>query len=447
MLQLSSEGFYHCRLSSPTTLEYVSDHICQLLGYSRSEIHDLFTCHYSMFIHKEDRGIFNEKFHILSTREDTITSSFRIVTRDGRILHIKETMRSVLDPNGIMHGYTCIQNVTDQRLLTETLHAVTERYEQLQARLDNTYQRYTVSNSLLGTIVFEYDIANRKYLPLSAPEDATNTSQLFNLSETALVECLNASLENDPQHLRSACGQFFHADDVPVLEQALSQLTTNHEFRLELRAKQSETSYLWCSVMGKLVCDQNGTPARIMGTINNIDQSYRKKQQLLQDSQLEPLTGLLNKTSAIQKIKTVLESRDEHNHALMILDLDDFKSINDEMGHAFGDEVIVTVAKHLQSMFRSTDIVARFGGDEFMIFLPDVASQESVIEQAELLRQVFERTEISKHSNYKVSCSIGISISCGEKNFSTLFQQADTVLYQSKRDGKNRTNLFVLSDK
>ena len=128
---------------------------------------------------------------------------------------------------------------------------------------------------------------------------------------------------------------------------------------------------------------------------------------------------------------------------MFIIDIDNFKTVNDTFGHTIGDTVLQKISSCLKSNFRSQDIIGRAGGDEFVVFLKNVSSDDLIYEKAELLRDALQNFSLSASETFPISISIGISLypqnGC---KYSELFTTADKALYSSKRNGKNRYTFY-----
>ena len=150
----------------------------------------------------------------------------------------------------------------------------------------------------------------------------------------------------------------------------------------------------------------------------------------------DALTGLLTKQSA----RVLTETRLAHGSTgmLAIIDLDNFKHVNDTYGHLYGDEVLAKVAACIKDNTRRTDIAARFGGDEFVIFYPDM-DKNAIRAYADNF--FFALNKAFEHEKAKVTCSMGIQPTDGSHDYETLFRGADAALYESKRSGKNRYSI------
>lgn len=151
------------------------------------------------------------------------------------------------------------------------------------------------------------------------------------------------------------------------------------------------------------------------------------------------LTDLYNKMATERKIKEYIDENPNGNAVLFVLDIDNFKKINDTRGHAFGDEVLKAIGIRLQTAFRSSDIVGRTGGDEFMVFLKDISSEAVIRKEIGKLEDVFRNFETGEYVKYSVTSSIGCALySKDGKSFEELYKAADSALYMAKKRGKNQ---------
>ena len=178
----------------------------------------------------------------------------------------------------------------------------------------------------------------------------------------------------------------------------------------------------------------------------NID--ARIKQKLLEEENRhlqdkiarDLLTGILNRSTSEDEISKILSSEKANERsAFIILDIDDFKKINDTYGHPEGDRILKNIGQILKNMFRKSDIVGRFGGDEFVIFLSDIDNDASVIKKVSDVVEEIHRLKNTFELEVPVSASFGITMTTQDsKNFQDIFDKADKALYTAKRNGKNR---------
>lgn len=164
----------------------------------------------------------------------------------------------------------------------------------------------------------------------------------------------------------------------------------------------------------------------------------KQKSELQQKADTDLLTGLTNKAATIRMIKEYMAQNPNGTGVLFVIDIDNFKKINDTMGHAFGDEVLKELGHQLRSMFRAMDVVGRFGGDEFMVFMTDVKDPVAIKRNGDRLREFFRNFKAGEYVKYSVTASIGAAVFSEDgKDFESLFRTADKAVYVVKKRGKN----------
>ncbi|MDO4556656.1 MAG: diguanylate cyclase [Lachnospiraceae bacterium] len=161
-----------------------------------------------------------------------------------------------------------------------------------------------------------------------------------------------------------------------------------------------------------------------------------EKRQLQLKSERDLLTGLYNKIATEERIISALREYPDKEHVLLIFDLDNFKQVNDSYGHEYGDKCIRRYADMIGSLFRSNDIVGRFGGDEFIAFMNTV-SDKSVIQRK--LEKLFQRLNEFTTREKMTTISVGyVMTDETRRDYKDLFDAADKALYQAKTNGKNQ---------
>ena len=172
----------------------------------------------------------------------------------------------------------------------------------------------------------------------------------------------------------------------------------------------------------------------------------RHNQTLQEKAETDLLTGLLNKISTEQKVTEYLaEARNKEQSAILFLiDIDNFKKVNDTMGHAFGDELLAGLGLGLSTLFRATDIVGRIGGDEFLVLMRNIVpDEETKKREADKLLTFFRDFKVGEYVQYRCTASIGGAVfSQDGGDFDELYKAADTAMYESKRHGKNRVAYY-----
>ena len=216
----------------------------------------------------------------------------------------------------------------------------------------------------------------------------------------------------------------------------VSQNYVDKQVSLQWENTKSMLSYLFIAIF-VFIC--------LVVVINIISKirNNEKKKELEDKADTDLLTGLTNKLATERKIKDYMAQNPETQSMLFILDVDNFKKINDTMGHAFGDEVLRSLGQQIGAIFRATDIIGRIGGDEFMIFLKGVSDKDSVRKEAKKVEHFFKNFQAGEYVKYAATASIGVAIFPQEGNdFETLYKAADQGLYKAKKRGKNQLAFY-----
>ncbi len=170
---------------------------------------------------------------------------------------------------------------------------------------------------------------------------------------------------------------------------------------------------------------------------------FTARQNLIEKSRTDVLTGLYNRAGGTHAITSIIKSNLYKGGAFVIMDLDNFKSVNDVLGHQMGDEVLATTAAILKNSVRDTDIVARLGGDEFMLYLPFESNSGFLKEKLEDIRIKMNRDIKGAEGIVTISSSIGVTFYNKNKSFDTLYKEADEALYKSKENGRNQITAYT----
>lgn len=234
-------------------------------------------------------------------------------------------------------------------------------------------------------------------------------------------------------------------ESIPLVEVLIENIRNGIEnFSTEIKLHRYTGEDYWHRIQYKLLSNKNGIPIKAICRFTDITHQKRQIDELNVRAMLDPLTKLYNKEETMQRIKAYLDESDENEKsAMMIVDVDDFKRVNDSLGHQFGDAVLSDIAQKIKGLFRENDIVGRIGGDEFAVFMCAIKSEDNALKKAHELSDAFRHTYIGKENKYKTSGSIGIAFS--PKNGSTfeeLYRLADIALYESKHSGKDCCNIY-----
>lgn len=169
-----------------------------------------------------------------------------------------------------------------------------------------------------------------------------------------------------------------------------------------------------------------------------------ESEDLQNKADTDQLTDLYNKMATERLIKEYLAGEGKDSVSMLfVLDVDNFKKINDTKGHAFGDQVLSQLGHEIRAWFRVNDIVGRIGGDEFMVFIKDVKDPEVIKREGSRIKQFFEGFSVGEYSKYSPTASVGGAVYPNDaKDFDSLYKAADKAVYKSKREGKNRVSFY-----
>ncbi len=289
-------------------------------------------------------------------------------------------------------------------------------------------ERYRVATELANDVIFEYDI--KTDLMRAADKYKTifgRNSAIYNYTESYV-------------NLK-----YVHMEDRSVFIEFCNSLHIGKsKIEYEFRIQDANGDYKWCHIRAKTICGSDNLPARVIGKLVNIDIQKRELEKLQFKAQRDPLTNVYNKGVTAEKIKQLIHtSRLYEKHALFVIDIDDFKHVNDTYGHLEGDRVLVTLVKRVESMFRSKDIIGRIGGDEFVVMMRDVTSLKQVENKAAELGQALSHQFRKDEEKIEVSGSVGIALyPMDGREYEELLERADLALYQVKGTGKNHYMLY-----
>lgn len=205
------------------------------------------------------------------------------------------------------------------------------------------------------------------------------------------------------------------------------------------RLQMVSGNYEWFNAVYKVMYNKEHLPSFVVGKMLNVHQAQTEKEMLLKKSTRDPLTNLLNRSEIEKRTTAYIDSMDsEDMAALLIMDLDHFKQVNDTFGHSRGDDLLREVAAVLRDSFRTNDIVGRLGGDEFFVFMKDIASEKDAVNKCERLRLILERDVTYEETSVRISASMGIFFVKEGAQFLDIYMKADSALYHAKENGRNQ---------
>lgn len=242
--------------------------------------------------------------------------------------------------------------------------------------------------------------------------------------------------------------QRVHPEDIGSFKANLSahvKKLSSH-FECEHRVQHKNGSYRWFLSRGIAVWDDKGNVTRIAGSQTDITLRKQAETKLLRDAMYDSLTGLPNRTLFIDRLKHSIDfSRrsSTYMYAVLFMDLDRFKDVNDSLGHAMGDKLLVNMAGLLEGILRPNDTVARLGGDEFVILIEGINNINDATIVADRLQEKLRTTPLLEEHSLYVSASIGIVLSLsGYERSEDVLRDADIAMYRAKANGRARYEIY-----
>lgn len=301
--------------------------------------------------------------------------------------------------------------------------------------LQTELERYSIIYNLEQSLIFEMQFSPKRL------EFFGDTKEMFGIESGILngeeVFDVYKYVHEDDQSVRGRLHRFYDEEEGSV-------------FAAEIRIKNGEDGYGWYRISGTVIKDKRfGTNLKFVGKIENADQQISEEKDLVQRAENDLLTGILNKTTMEEKVASALKEVQGNNHCIFFMvDLDNFKNVNDKLGHIYGDKAIVDTAHLLTELFPNNAYVGRLGGDEFAVCaIYDAFDKESMLnfikKKAEKICEVNRRTYVNGNISVDISSSVGIAIALdSEQDFETVYKMADNALYRSKNGGKNCYHIY-----
>ncbi len=410
-----ADAVYCCRNDRDFSLIETGDGLKHLAGYSIEEIREKMGGRLIELVYPEDRDMVRTEFDSQLKRGTDVKLEFRLLHKDGSIRWVLDKSRLLVDGHNCEYLYSAITDITRFQHVNEALLEALERYEIILAQTEN--------------VLFEWNAKKDKIT-------FSNTwEKIFGF--TPIRENLRINL---------AAGTHLHPDDLPLLFDSISNIENgSHYEKVEVRIATARGRYLWCRIRATAIRGKEGALEKISGVIINIDAEKQAEQALQDRAERDPLTKLLNKDAGRRQAEEYFARFPGGVHsALLIIDLDNFKHVNDRYGHLFGDAVLTKAAREIKKLFRSQDIVSRIGGDEFMVLMRGISDRQLLENRCQRLLDIFNNIFRNQNRKLPLSCSIGIALSPEHgRTYFELFNKADQALYRAKEKGKNS---FVIYD-
>lgn len=388
---------------------YISGGMLALLKYPSLEaFQNKFHNNFPEMVYKEDRErVLAEINEQIEETGDKDYCEYRVETGDGELKWVYDHGHLVTDEDGKRWFYVVIGDLEQVR-----------RGRRESLGIGKTRQ-HEICTQIPGVITFHYD-----------PWKDRLTINKTNLRGEINQSVYNSFLEG--MEKRHAVTAETIRDVHRAYKEAASRPVSG-SLRFEWNTRDKGCVCYRCFYSS--VADKDGKIRQIIGSAMNLEKEQQEVFDWKQRAQKDEMTDLLNHDTTIQ---TIQNCQKEHmGGILMMLDVDDFKSINDSKGHLFGDEILKKISRVLKEKFRKDDVIGRFGGDEFIVFLPGVFDEGLAGTKARDLLDALNKIFINEERSVNVSVGIAIDRT-GQEEVEKLLERADALMYEAKKGGKNQ---------
>lgn len=283
-------------------------------------------------------------------------------------------------------------------------------------------ERLSIALKAAKICVFEVDLSRQLYTSFENAED------IFGVAEETILKDIQPYSTLPPEEYRLVVSNYFsHPEDEATIAEAFTRILGGQPATYIARMRAAGSKFIWCKIDVTPILKDN-QPVRMIGVITDISDSKRTNDRLKEQILLDTFTGLYNKQAAFTLINKQFSEQSGGSHALILLDMDNFKCYNDTYGHYEGDHAIRRLADCIKETFRSSDILGRFGGDEFILLIKDFPDTAWLCEK---IRPIIKGLDCE----LPLTTSAGIAIYPQDgTTFEDLFQKADKALYHSKKE-------------
>ncbi len=233
---------------------------------------------------------------------------------------------------------------------------------------------------------------------------------------------------------------FTHPDDISPVQEPRNEVRRGVPQVVTMRLRAKNGDYHWAEVHGEPFFNAQGELDGTVARFRVVDAEVAARQELEHLARFDPLTGVLNRKEILHKLSgmSARTRRPGQQTALLFCDIDRFKEINDNYGHAAGDEVLRTLAERINAAVRDEDYVARIGGDELLVILTAVHGLDDATAVAEKIRDAASVSIGLEHARVTTTLSIGVTLMRTGETVDALVERADRAMYEAKQGGRNR---------
>ncbi len=404
------------------TILYVNDLFCQVSGYSRGELvgrkHNLV----NSGLHP--RQFFADMWRTIS-RGGLWHGEICNRTKEGDLYWVDTTIVPLRDPSGNGRGYVSIRyDITRRKAAEAALCAENEKRREAEALLRDILE--TIPDAVAAFDADDrlalYNEAFRRYYDKSAPIIELGVS---------FENILRFGVEN---------GQFNLAKNTPEAREAWIAARMREHHNPGKKVLQQLSDGRWLQMR-----ERQSRSGYVVGVRSDITDLKQAELVIKRQAEQDPLTGLFNRAVLLERLADAVAAseRTGRQGALMLVDLDDFKGVNDTLGHDAGDMLLLAVAERFRETLRKSDTIARLGGDEFAIIVPNLSGVDDAAKIAEKILACARQPIDIEHRSLIAGCSIGVAMFPDDGSTAReLLKHADIALYQAKARGRGVSCFF-----
>lgn len=415
-------GVIHYKIKPVFIIKNINKKALELLGYSKKEVFEKNLVSLEALNHKYGNNLQNilEKGKKLKFGESfSYNCKVTLKGQEPRWIHVTEEI--ILDTFGEPLNQNILTDITQEKLLQEQLFLSETRNKLLLEQTED--------------LTFEWD-CNKK------------TVHFFN--DSVIKYGIKPKYDNFPETLVNS-EIIYKSDRKSLVDTFMKIENENKDYNQEFRIVTPNNSIVWFEIISTDLKDENGKVKKILGLLRNID-SYKKRIEKAQsEARRDSLTGLYNRLYfENSSIEAIFNSK---NGAMFIIDIDDFKNVNDSRGHLVGDKVLKSVSNVLKNIFKEKDIIARIGGDEFAVLLNGNIDLAVIEKKAQGIINAVLKLSKEDFEKKKISVSIGVCMfdklsfkKSGVEIFNLLYKKADKAMYNSKNKGKSTFSIVQMEN-
>ena len=252
---------------------------------------------------------------------------------------------------------------------------------------------------------------------------------LYVINDT-LLNMMGYTYEEFMEATGGLVGNSFHSDDAGrVTRKVMERMREGKEYSIEYRVKKKDGGDLWVYDVGRKIITEDGREA-IISVLMDVSRDVQNRMKLLKESSRDFLTEVYNRRGG--EMMTAERMKTSMPYAFLMMDLDNFKSVNDRYGHDKGDSLLAFTASLLKQTFRQSDVVIRVGGDEFAVLAYPCTDADAIRKKGEQVIQKYEQEARENYPLSRTSISIGGICGCAGRTFQELYRLADDILYEAK---------------